>query len=341
MPARIQGYALGLGMNKQADISTIATTFNRWRKLDLDIPTLVYGTETDKDEIGKGHEFISQVFPTAYDVPGRINKYGSAEFVAWAWAYALGDVAYATSLYTIKPIDPATTLELPYWSMVAQLGEGGGSAIDEAYLGLAIEDVVTNFKYGPGRASILTDVTFVGSGRHTIPSAVTLPATLSENYMLSSSAAVSINGIDYVAGSPGAKTILNGSMGWKNNLILPMRYFPGSGLVDNAAVGGRILIGNRVPTLTFTAFLQHDSLEYTKLIAQTTGTAVITFTFDATHFVTWTYHSVSFEMVTRTQEDGIVAVTVTCAPKYDPTGGPPVNGVLTVTSKNALTAIAQ
>src|SRR6185436_11604570 len=107
--------------------ATASATYNRWRKIDAGIPTLNYGTETDKDEIGKGNEFISQVFPTAWDVSdNRIEKFGSAEFTAWAWAYALGNVQLATGLYTIKPLDPAVTIELPYFTIVNQLPEGGG-----------------------------------------------------------------------------------------------------------------------------------------------------------------------------------------------------------------------
>jgi len=162
---------------------------------------------------------------------------------------------------------------------------------------------------------------------------VSVPAVLSENYLLSSSAAVTIITEDYVA----AKTILAASVSWKNNLLAGLQYRPGSGLdADGFAVGQSLFIGNRVPTLTFTALLTHLSDEYAKLIAQTTGTVVLTLTFDATHFVTWTWEKVSFEMVERTQEEGLVAVTVTCAPQFDA-----VNGVLQVTSKNAITDIAQ
>ena len=347
MPTRLQALKFGLGIPKQANISTIATpatAFQTFRKLDMEVPTLQYNTETDKDEIGKGNEFINQVFPTNFDVAGRMEKYGSAEFMLWSWAYALGVVpAPVGGLYTINPIDPGTTLELPYFSMAVQLAEGGGEAVDEAYIGMAIEDVETTFKYGPSRASLHNTVSYVGSGLAVFPSGVTYPAALAENYMYSSSMAISINGVDYVS----SKTMLQGSIGWKNNLILPMRYFPGSGMQTlsltgaiPAAIGGRILIGARVPTLSFTAFLQHDSLEYTKLCAQTTGTATITFTYDATHYITFTFHSVSFERVERTQEEGIVAVTVTCAPKWDPTGTP-ANGVLTVTGKCGLANIAQ
>jgi hypothetical protein len=340
MPARIQSYKIALGSAKQANVTTASTTYNCFTKLDTAIPTLRYNTETNKDEIGKGHEFITDVYPTHYDIAYAMQKYGSSEWVLWSWAYALGNVGLSAGLYTIKPIDPATTLELPYFSMVSQLPEGGGDAVDELYYGMAVESVELRFKYGPGRQSLSNNVNIVGTGKNLRPSVVVIPAPLTEKYMLSSSMAISINGIDYVAGSPGAKTVLMGTIGWANNLILPLRYFPGSGTQDSAAIGGRTFIGNRAPTLTFTVFLQADSTELTKLIAQTTGTATITFTFDATHFVTFTYTLVSFEMVDRVVEEGLVAVQVTCAPKYDPSGTPDV-GVVVVTGKCAITDIAQ
>jgi len=147
-----------------------------------------------------------------------------------------------------------------------------------------------------------------------------------------------VNGVDYIAGTSGATSMLMGTISWKNNIIVPLSYYPGSGTVDNAAVGGRFLIGNRVPTFNFTAFLESDSNQYANLISQTTGTAVVTFTFDATHFITFTFHSVSYESVVRTQEEGIVAVTVNVAPK---TADDTAAGVLTVTGKCGVADIAQ
>jgi hypothetical protein len=277
-PTRIQGLAFGLGSAKQTNISTISPTFNRWRKLNMDVPYLLAHTETDKDEIGKGNEFITEVFKTNKEpANGRIDKFGSAEFTLWGWAYAMGLTGLSSGLYTIHALDPGTTIENPYFTVVAQLGAGGGSAIDEAEIGCTVESVETQFKYGPGRASIRTTVDYVGSGISTLPSGVVLPATLSESYMLSSSMAISVNGVDYVS----SKMALQGSMGWKTNAILPMRYFPGSGTdSDGFQIGGRTFYGNRVPTLTFTAFLDENSLEYAKLVAQTSGTVVLTATYD-------------------------------------------------------------
>lgn len=346
MATRLQSIAIGLSSNKQANISTAATpNYNRIRMLSSDPVTLQYNTETDEDEIGKGNEFISigGVFPTYWDMSYPIKKYASAEFTTWAWAYAMGEIQLASSLYTIHALDPAVALELPYFTVVQQLPDGGGMAIDEAYLGCAVEEVMTTMKYGPGRASATTDCTIMGSGQHTIPSGIVLPTTVqTEKYMLSSSAAVTINGIDYVAGSPGSKTFLSATMSWKNSLLGGLGFHPGSGIVSGAAVRDRLFIGKRTLALDCTAFLQVDSTEFTKLVAQTTGTAVLTLTFDATHFVTWSFPSVSFRSVTRGQEEGIAVVHFSAAAQFDPTVVSSLaNGPLVITAKCADAFIGQ
>jgi hypothetical protein len=332
MPSRVQQLNFGLGLNKQTNISTASSTFIQVKKNNMDLTTPKFGTETDKDEIGKGNEFIQTVYPTAYTVANRIDKFASAEFLTWAAAYGLGNVVFASGTYTITPTNPATTLENPYFSVVEQVAEGGGSAIDNLLIGCSVEDFNLAFNYGPGRQSAKVTCNFAGTGLLTSPSGVTLGGAITEHYMLSQSMALTINGTDYVA----AKTILSGNMGWKNNLLLNAGYFPGSGLQNGAAVRGRQEIGVRVPTLDFTARLLHNSTEYTKLVAQTTGTAVLTLTYDGTHTVTFTWQQMSFQMVENTEADGIVAVHVVGAPQYNS-----VNGILTVTAQCGLTGLAQ
>jgi hypothetical protein len=342
MPARIQSLTFALGSAKQTSLTSISPTFNTWRKLNMDVPFLLAETENDSAEIGKGDEFAHQVFKTAKSATGRIEKYGSAEFTAWGWGYAMGDVGLSAGLYTVHAIDPATTLELPYFSVAALLKEGGVQTIDEAHLGCTVEDVETTFHYGPGRASVRTVVNYSNAGNSLVPSGLALapPALITENYMQSSSMAITINGTNYAS----AKSILLGTMGWKNNLLLPLRYRPSVGGLDGDgfAVGGGTLIGARAPSLTITAFLLNTSTEYASLVSQTPGTGVITLTFDGTHFCTWSYPKVVVQRVEKTQEEGIVAVTVGLEPLYDATvvGGKP-NGTLVFTSKNAITDIAQ
>jgi hypothetical protein len=336
MSARVQGLILGLGNAKQADIATASASFLRFKKIDTTLTSPHPVTENDAAEIGKGNEFISGVYPVSYDVANRIEKFASAEFVAWAWAYALGNPVQSGAspnyVYTVVPIDPATGLELPYFSVVEQVPEGGGSAIDNLYIGCAIEDVTYQFSYGPGRASSKCLVNWVGSGKVTTPSGVTIPALQTEKHMLAQSMSLTINGVDYVSN----KRILSGSLAWKNNLMLQAGFYPGSGLQSGYAIRGRLEIGARVPSFTFTVRLVSGSDEYTKLVAQTTGMAVLSVNYDANNSAQWTWQKISYQVVENTEADGIVAVTVTVAPQYHAT-----NGILTFVGKCGITGIAQ
>jgi hypothetical protein len=150
--------------------------------------------------------------------------------------------------------------------------------------------------------------------------------------MLSQSMAATINGIDYVAN----KTLLSGTIGWKNNLLLNAGFFPGSGVVNSAAVRGRIEYGPRVPTVQFTARLLKTSNEYANLIAQNNNPVTITFTFDATHFITFTFTNAVINAVDRGETDGIVDVVVTILPTYADT----LAHFLTVTAKCGIDGIA-
>jgi hypothetical protein len=335
MASRIQNKIFGLGIDCQSDISTPSQSFVRFRQLNAELAPSGFVTENDAAEIGKGNEFISStgVYPVSWNPLARVDKYSSAEFMTYAWAYAMGDVTEVTGTYTIKPIDPcANGLELPYFTVVEQVCESGGMALDNAFIGCAVEDVTYDFSYGPGRQSGRVTMNWVGSGIMATPSAVVVPPPISEHYMLSGSMSMVINGTNYIT----AKTMLSGQIAWKNNLLVGAGFYPGSGMQDGAAVRGRLEIGVRAPTLTFTARLLKNSVEYQNLISQTTGTAVITSTFDATHNMTFDFPSVQYETVVNGEQDGIVNVTVTVACKDDPT-----NGVLTITSKCGITGIAQ
>jgi hypothetical protein len=337
MPARVQQLILGLGKGKQTNISTAAAAFLRFKKLDTSLTTPKPVFENDAAEIGKGHEFITQTFPSHYEIANRLDKYASAEFVTWAVAYALGNITQTGSVapytFTITPINPGVTLELPYFSLVEQVAEGGGSAIDNLYVGCAIEDFTYQFNYGPGRASSKMTVNWVGSGLVTTPSGITVPALATENNMLAASMSLSVNGVDYVA----TKRILSGSVGWKNNLLLNAGFYPGSGLQNGLQVRGRMEIGARVPSFQFTARLLAGSPEYNTLVNQTTGTATLSVQHDANNSVSFTFPQMAFQVAENAEADGIVAVTVTGAPQYSNSQ----NTVMSATCLCGVTGIAQ
>jgi hypothetical protein len=329
----------------------------------MKVPYMLYHTENDAAEIGKGTEFAEDVFTTYVEpAPMTIEKYGSAEFTMWGWAYALGNVTAPTGtgpwVYpAIQPMDPATSLELPYFSVVSQLPSNvstalpapnvSGFAVALAQLGCGLESVETTLKYGPGRASVMTNVEYVGLGYNTQQYVTALPALLGENYMYASSLTMTLVGpgpvtVNYVS----EKAILTARMGWKNNFILPMRYLPGSGFdASGFQVGDRLLYGVRQPSLSFTVFLDPNSPEYAALIAQNSWAVTIALTAGGgSTGVTWTYTTANFEMVETAQENGFMAVTCTMLPVFGPTAVAASGGLtnfITVNGTCLLNHIAQ
>ena len=346
---RIQGLRFALGQNKQSAFGTASSTYLMYKKLDNDITTAMLSTEDDAAEIGKGTEFADAVYPVANDFSTSINKYGTTEFVTHMWAYVLGNATIvgtgAPYAYTVVPIDPGTTIQLPQFSCVAQLPAGGASAIDNLYYDCCVEEVNVEFNSGPGRQSTKCTASIVGSGKVLSPSGVTLPTSpVTEHHMLSQSMSLVItprnsstdalitgSAVDYCA----TKRIISGQVGWKNNLMTSEGYFPGSGLQNGGAIRGRLECGARSPSFSFEARLDNNSNEYAVLVAQTVCQVVLTVQYDSNNSATWTFPHVGFEVVTNDNVNGLAAVKVSARP-LNISGG-----VLTYTSQCGVGLIAQ
>ena len=86
--------------------------------------------------------------------------------------------------------------------------------------------------------------------------------------------------------------------------------------------------------LRFVARFENGSAEYTKLKAQTTGTAVIALAYDANNSLEITWQKVAFSAAEIGETDGIVTVAVECLPMYDAT-----NGIISAVAKCGVDAI--
>jgi hypothetical protein len=333
------------GKGKQADIATAQAAAGMWRfsKINAALANPKLATENDADEYGKGHEFPTATYKTAWDVGVTLEKYLSAEIGAWAVAFGLGKVVKSGGpnfVYTCTPLIPANgdAAELPYLSYVEQIRPGAGVVIDRQAVGMAVESFQISVGSGPGRANSKISVELVGSGK-VIDTAtgITMPAATAEKLLPSASLTLSINGVDYVTN----KNIVSLETGWKNNVRMDSGFFPGSGFQtagdgSTGAIRGRLEFGNRAGNLRFMARFENGSSEYTKLKAQTSGTAVITLAYDTNNSLQLTWQKVTYSVVEIAETDQILTVAVDCLPMYD--SG---NGILTAVGKTTVDGICQ
>jgi hypothetical protein len=247
---------IGFGKSKQTNIATPNTAAGIWRmrKVNQTFANLKLNTEDDANELGSGNEFASNVFKTYWDFQTQFEKYCSAEFMTWVMVYSLGKTVKSGGtgnwIYTSNPLEPATDgVELPYFSHAEQIRPGATALMDRLAIGCAINDWTLSLKKGPGRASAKITVGVVGSGKHSIPSKIDLPAATAEKLLASAGLACSINGVDYVA----AKDIEELTIGWNNNLKMDDGFYPGSGFQGTGTQVYIIRLGGTTGTANITA----------------------------------------------------------------------------------------
>ena len=334
----------GWGYKKQTDIVTPNVLAGIWRHTNLNTKpwAKVPVNEDDRAEIGKGHEFPTQLFKSHYNMPTyEISKYASSEFLAWVMSFAMGNVTVTGSTapytYTIVPAlgsSNPTGLELPYFSFVQQIRPGGSAILDEILVGCAVKGFKLSIKNSPGRASAMCSAECVTTGQYTTPSTITLPAvTACHEFNAGMISALTINGINYLSGGSG-KQFVSCDISWENNFR--PGFFPGSGTQDGYQIQGRFEWGDRVFGITMVVRVQAGSSEYADLIAQTTGTATITFTRDVNNSFSMVIQKMGFNVAELSNTDGIATLQITGVQLYDAT-----NGLVTMSITTPQGAICQ
>ena len=341
--ANINELMNGWGFGKQTAIGTANLVAAMWRHTNLNTKpwAKVPVNEDDRAEVGKGHEFPTQLFKSHYNMPTfEISKYASSEILAWAMSFSLGNVVLSGTgpyVYVITPALGATNptgLELPYFSFVQQIRPGGSAVLDEMLVGCAIKGWKLAIKNSPGRASAMCSAELVTTGQCVSPSLITLPAAgTPHEFNAGTITALTFNGIDYMTGSS-ASQFVSLDVGWENNFR--PGFFPGSGAQDGYQIQGRFEWGERAFTLQFVVRVQAGSTEYANLINQTTGTATFTMTRDANNSFSMLVQKMAFAVAELGNTDGIVTLQVTGVQLYDPT-----NGLVTMSITTPTQGIAQ
>jgi len=339
-PANVQETRIAFGYKPQTDVATINLITDMWSLTKVNPALSVVNpiNETNALDIGKGNEFPSQVFPSHQDASVAVEKYSSSEFLAWLFCFATGKATKSGTVgtgltYAAVPNDPAVDcINLPTFTWDEQIRPSPNQVIDRALIGCVIGEFTITMSSGPGRANCRVAATLPGTGRVQSPGVSPIPTVTAEHFLNAAGAAITINGVDYVAGA----SFISLEFRWNNNVRLDTGLYPGSGTLNNYAVRGRMEYGIREMTLNFVARAQKGSVEFNNLINQTEGAA--TFGVQGPLISGTTYHNFQINMP-RTRMQSVVngedanIVTVQCGV----TALQPTDGVTPIITMSATT----
>jgi hypothetical protein len=335
MAVKLQQLNRGYGIDNEASYNTPSNNYLHLSNLNTGIMSPATNFENNQTEQGKGSDFATQNYAVSRTSSGTLERYGDSTSTLWMLAKALGNSSDTGSSapysYSIVPQDLVNSgngIQLPSFSVVEQLIESGSTAVSNLYTGCVMDSVSIGWTSGAGRSSVKVTGSYTGSGKVASASAITLPALNQDYYMLAANMSLTILGTNYV----NAKTINSGNWTWNNNLDASNGYFPGSGVdASGFAYRGRMEAGtNRKCGFDFTVRLLNNSVEYSTLMALTSGEAVIGFQHasDTNNAVTLTLPAVQYNVVEYGQENGTATVKVTAEVLYNGS-----NPLVTVTGK--------
>lgn len=320
----IREQIIGWSVQKQTDISTMQTTVIRTNKLNEALYDPKPINEDDADEFGKGHEFGVNLFKShmAPD-PFPVEKYISSEMAAFAACFGLGKVTKTGAgpyNYVVTPLDFVTDgSELPYFTYYEQIRPGGSVVRDLAHIGCVLKSHRYTVNNGPGRQNAKMTMEFLSTGNVDETSGITAPAALALNEISGGAITLTVIGVDYVT----PKDLVSVEWGWDTEFI--PGFYAGSGTSNGYQIQGRLEIRRRTPILRFVARFKNGSAELTKLLALTTGTAIVGMSRDANNNLQYTYQKVGFRTAEIGSTDEVVTVSVEAFGMYHAS-----NGVLTV-----------
>jgi hypothetical protein len=333
MPARTQEYEISIGYKKQAALQTALSAGSLW-KLGLNAfnaPFPAFNQEDDSEFFGKGHEWVTQVFPTSIDLPWEWPFHLTSQNWCQAIVFGLGNVTQSNPAgsayqYVCTPMDPVTDgVNLPATTVVAGIRAGGaGEILDIANIGMICNGFTLRLQRGPGLQNSQLTSQWIGCGKYTNDSGIATPDSHVEHRLgAGSTVTLTIGGVDYIANA----RFVDLEFSYQNNAGGDSGYYPGSGSQDGFDIRGRMRYGRRTASLVWQVELESDSAELDALLAGTEGTATITI--EGSIISGATKHTAKIELP-RTRHkayqladaDGFVAARIETSIMYDATDGP-------------------
>ena len=327
---------IGISFRKQTDLATARTAqADFWLIPEYGgaSPNFALNTEDDSEAIGKGTHFATQVYNVSQSSGYQMRMFGSSQILALLFALGYGKSTKTTPAtgayqYVCTPLNPCSDgLSLPAISVVNQ----ACSVIDELLPGQVLRSFEIDISNSPSRQSVGVNASFIGTGKRTAPSSVTLPtSTLAEKFLSSSGLTFTFNGTTYTTGN---KNFESCRFSWDNN-VDPGYVGGGTDATSGAALAGRMYQVKPSLGLSFVILVESGGTEYTKLIAQTEGTAQIAIqgpliTGSTYHSLQIDFPKVRFSAVEKSRQNGFIALACTAKILYDSTNGATTATIIT------------
>jgi hypothetical protein len=339
----IQEVQTAFGFKKQSALQTPLTAADMWTlsqtNQDVMLPEMTY--ESNKDDMGKGTPFATQLFPLTARSGGSWNARLSSENAAMAGVFGIGLTSKTAAgsgwKYTCSVGTTFAALEtdMPTTTVVQACRQGANDVFDFALVGMALEEFSIDLKRGVDRNTAVLNTQWIGCGKFASPSTIPLPAATTEHSLnIGGATAITILGTNYVSNL----RFLEGQFRWKNNIPVDDNYVPGGGTQNGFNIMGRMRRGVPEAGFRMTVEVVDGSTEWAAFLAQSTGTVVLTIegaTIGAgpeKHKLSITLHQVQFRTHKWTSANGLIAADIECDVQLHST-----NGILTyeaVTTQN-------
>lgn len=313
-----------IGYKKQTGLQTALVAADGWslRQTNRTPGQPEFQTEDDKDDLGKGTPFATQVFKTSagagFPWEARLTSENAAMLAVFGIGLNAKTAADTGFKYACKPSVLLTAApDMPATTIVQAIRQGGSDVFDIGLIGMCCEEFTISLNSGPGRDNATMRSQWVGCGKYANPSTITIPTVTTEHSLQAGSAtAITINGVNYLSNA----RFFNFEFNYKNNIRLDAGYYPGSGTQNGFNLRGRMWRGDPAVTAKITALFENGSTELDDFIAQTEGTGRITITGalltgSVTHYnlLDLQLHRIVTKNVQIGDQDGLVSVSADLA----------------------------
>lgn len=319
--ADIRELKTAISFHKQTSLQTALVAADCWslRQTNRTPAQPQFSTENDKDDIGKGTPFATQVFKntasSTFPWEARLTSENAAMLGVFGIGLNAKTAADTGFKYSCKPSVLLTASpDMPAATVVSAIRQGGSDVFDYGLAGVCCEEFGITLRSGPGRDNATMRSQWVGCGKYANPSTVTIPAVTTEHSLGAGSAtAITLNGTNYLSNA----RFFEVEFTYKNNIRLDAGYYPGSGSQNGFQLRGRMWRGDPQATLRFSALFENGSTELDDFLAQTEGTARLTLQGaamgSAYHLLDIQFHRIVYENWEVNDQDGLVAVSVDVA----------------------------